>query len=464
MVRDWRDDRIEELERENAELRALIVRLQRRIEELEAQLAQFSGNSSRPPSSDPPGAPPPARPKRTGRRRGGQRGHKKHSRTLVPAEQVTRTVILHPSACRGCGKALRGDDPAPYRHQVIDLPKVVATVEEYQLHALVCEGCRLRTRAALPTGVPTGQFGPRLQAIVAVCSGAYRMGKRAIEELVEDFFGVSIALGSVSNLEHATSEAIARPVEQVASAMQREPIVHADETGWFERSRRAWLWVAVTSQMAVYLVRRSRGAHVAKELLGAAFSGILISDRWSGYAWVNIAQRQLCWAHLLRQCVGFQVYGPEASAIGKALELLTETMFHNWHRVRDGTMTRAVFQELMRSLREHVRARLREGASYSVRAVAGRCREILDVESALWTFVAAHGVEPTNNAAERGARHGVLWRKTSFGTDSPSGSRFVERILTVVMTLRLQKRNVLDYVTEACEARLHGQAAPALLV
>lgn len=464
MVRDWRDDRIEELERENAELRALVARLQRRIEELEAQLAQFSGNSSRPPSSDPPGAPPPARPKRTGRRRGGQRGHKKHSRTLVPAEQVTRTVILHPSACRGCGKALGGDDPAPYRHQVIELPKVVATVEEYHLHALVCEGCRLRTRAALPTGVPTGQFGPRLQAIVAVCSGAYRMSKRAIEELVEDFFGVSIGLGSVSNLEHATSEAIARPVEQVASAMQREPIVHADETGWFERSRRAWLWVAVTSQMAVYLIRRSRGAHVAKELLGAAFSGILISDRWSGYAWVNIAQRQLCWAHLLRQFVGFQSYGREASVIGKALELLTGAMFHNWHRVRDGTMTRAVFQELMRQLREHVRARLREGASCSVRAVAGRCREILDVESALWTFVAAHGVEPTNNAAERGARHGVLWRKTSFGTDSPSGSRFVERILTVVMTLRLQKRNVLDYVTEACEARLHGRAAPTLLV
>jgi transposase len=121
--RDWRDDRIEELE-------ALVARLMRRIEDLEARLAQFSGNSSRPPSSDPPGAPPPARPKRTGRKRGGQPGHRKQERALVPAEQVTQTHVLKPCACRRCGRGLAGDDPAPYRHQVVDLPKVTATVHE----------------------------------------------------------------------------------------------------------------------------------------------------------------------------------------------------------------------------------------------------------------------------------------------------------------------------------------------
>jgi transposase len=82
---------------------------------------------------------------------------------------------------------------------------------------------------------------------------------------------------------------------------------------------------------------------------------------------------------------------------------------------------------------------------------------------ALWTFVSIEGIEPTNNFAERILRQGVLWRKCSFGTDSPNGSRFVERILTVVTTLRLQKRNVLDYLTAACEAALHGTTPPSLL-
>ena len=470
VVRDWRDDRIEELERENAELRArvceleaIVVTMERRIRELEARLAQFSGNSSKPPSTDPPGAPPPTRPKRKGRKRGGQPGHKRHTRELVPPAQVTRMQVLKPCACRKCGKALSGSDPDPYRHQVIDVPKVMAIVEEYQLHALSCRDCRVSTRAQLPAGVPRGQFGPRLQAIVAVCSGDYRLSKREIELLVEDFFGIPIALGSIANLEQAASEAIAAPFEEVKKAVPRQPVVHADETGWYERSRRAWLWGAVASSLAIFLVRKSRGGEVAKELLGATFAGILISDRWSAYSWVDVLRRQLCWAHLLRQFIGFQDHGPEEAAIGKSLELLTDTMFHLWHRVRDGTLSRAQFQKLMKSLRVHVVARLQEGTSCSSSLVAGRCREILTLEPALWTFVALEGVEPTNNVAERILRQGVLWRKGSFGTDSPIGSRFVERILTVVTTLRLQKRNVLDYMTAACEAALHGTTPPSLL-
>jgi transposase len=469
VTRDWRDERIAELEAlvhaQQMTIEAqqrTIATLETRVRALEVQLARYSGNSSRPPSTDPPGAPPPAQPKRTGRRRGGQPGHTRHTRTLVPPEQVTRTQILKPGACRRCGKNLVGDDPTPYRHQVIDIPRVVARVEEYQLHGLRCQECGISTRALLPEGVPTGGFGPRLQAMVSLCSGDYRMSKREIERMVEDFFSVPIALGSISNLEQATSEAIAAPVAEVAQAIKEEPVVHCDETGWYERSKRAWLWGAVASSMALFVIRACRGAKVAKDLLGAAFSGILVSDRWSAYEWVDVARRQLCWAHLLRQFRGFQGFDP-AVKLGQGLELLTETMFHAWHGVRNGAMSRAAFQDLMIPLRQQVVAWLEEGQSCSIGAVAGRCREIMQLEPALWTFVYTEGVEPTNNAGERILRQGVLWRKGSFGTDSPNGSRFVERILTVVTTLRLQKRNVLDYMTAACQAFLHGKPPPTLL-
>src|SRR5258708_4419744 len=426
VARDWRDDRIEELERENAALRAeiceqkailearqkTIAALKQRVEQLEGRvlgleaiLARNSGNSSSPPASDPPGAPPPAPPKRTGRKRGGQPGHEKHSRELVLPERVNRTIVVKPKACRRCGDALTGDDPAPYRHQVVEIPKVMANVDEYQLHALFCAKCGISTRAPLPPGVPTGQFGSRLQALVAVCSGAYRMSKRGIEDLVEDVFSVPISVGSIANLEQATSEAVAAPVEEVAHTIREQPVVHADETGWYEHSKRAWLWVALTGHLALFLIRASRGAKVAKELLGAAFAGILVSDRWSAYAWVDVARRRICWAHLLRQFRGFQDHGPEANAIGRALELLTETMFHAWHRVRDGTMTRAAFQEFIERLRPYVVARLQEGAACPVKAVAGRCREILEVEPALWTFANFERVQPTNNPAATRTLH-----------------------------------------------------------
>ena len=478
MARDWRDDRIEELERENAQLRAQVAELQTvveaqrrviaalesRVKDLEAKLGQTSANSSKPPSTDPPGTPPPTRPPpRTGRKRGGQPGHDKRSRVLVPSEQVDRLHVLKPETCRRCFKPLVGDDPAPFRHQVVEIPKPKPFVEEFQLHSLVCENCGTSTQATLPAGVPQGNFGPRLQAIASVCTGAYNLSKRQTEDLIEDVFGIPISLGSVANLEQATSEAIAAPVDEVAQTIRKAPVVHADETGWYERSKRAWLWVATTATLAFFLVRKSRGTEVAMELLGKTFAGFLVSDRWSAYSWVDVRRRQVCWAHLLRQFIGFQTHGSEGYAIGQALELLTETMFHMWHRVRDGTMTRAEFRDRMKTLREFVDARLREGAACSAGAVAGRCREILTLEPALWTFVEVEGIEPTNNAAERGVRPAVLWRKKSFGTDSPNGSHFVERILTVVMTLRLQKRNVLDYMTAACEAHLRGEAPPSLL-
>ena len=440
----------------------IIASLYQRILELEAKLRQNSSNSSRPPSSDPPGAPPSTpKPKPSGLKRGGQSGHDKHERSLVAVEQVDALVPLKPTQCRKCSGALGGSDPTPYRTQLFDVPPVKATVHEYQLHSLCCDRCRTMTRAELPVGVPRGQFGPRLQAVVAVCSGAYRLSKRSTEELVHDFFGVEISLGTVAKLEQATSEAVAKPVEEIARAIQQEPVVHADETGWYERSKRAWLWAAVTAHMAMFLISPSRATPMAKQLLGAAFAGILISDRWHAYNFVETVRRQLCWAHLARDFKAFADLGSEAKALSVNLGALVHTMFHNWHRVRDGTLSRSEFQQLMQSIQADIEACLLKGTS--IPSLAKKCRRILNLQAALWTFVSVEGVEPTNNRGERIVRHAVLWRKGCFGTDSANGSRFVERILTVVMTLRLQKRNVLEYVTAACTDALHGRPTASLL-
>lgn len=437
--------------------------MEQQVVELLARLSQNSTNSSTPPSADPPSTPAPAGRAPTGRRRGGQAGHDKHERTLVPPEQVTQVHQVVPRTCQDCGGALGGSDPVPVIHQVTELPPVTPIVQEYRLHALCCAACGATTRAPLPPGVPSGQFGPRLQATVAVCTGAYRLSKRAVQQMLADFFDVHLSLGSIPKLEQQTSEALCVPVAEVGQAVKEAAIVHADETGWYVRAKRAWLWVAATCQLACFLVRPGRGAQVAKELLGKDFGGMLVSDRWSGYGWVPVAQRQLCWAHLIRQFVGFKDYGGAAAQLSAHLERNVKEMFRLWHRVREGTLRRRSFQRQMKPIEQAVGAYLRVCAALPVQKVAGRAKEILQLEPALWTFVHHEGIEPTNNHAERLVRHGVLWRKSSFGTDSESGSRFVERILTTVATLRLQQRNVLDYVEHACRAALAGQPPASLL-
>ena len=187
------------------------------------------------------------------------------------------------------------------------------------------------------------------------------------------------------------------------------------------------------------------------------------SDRWAGYTWLALAQRQVCWAHLRRDFQALVDYGGSATPVGQVALVLTARLFHAWHQVRDDPVAWADFAAQARPLQEEFRALFEVGAQSPNAKAAGLCRALLKLWPALWTFGTVAGVEPTNNHAERPLRRAVLWRRRSFGTQSAAGSQFVERVLTAVTTLRQQERDVLDYLTTACATAMAGQKAPSLL-
>jgi transposase len=436
-----------------------IARLEERIRGLEEHVGKNSTNSSRPPSSDAPAvkrAPPKDA---SGRARGGQPGHALHARPLLPPD---RCIPLKPTTCRRCGRALHGDDPEPRRHQVIDLPEPKPDVTEYQLHRLACPCCGTTTCAPLPAGVPTGQSGPCLQATTALLTGAYRLSKRQAEALLGDLFGVPLSAGEVCALEQQTAAVLAPVVEELQHFCRTQP-ANVDETGWRQERRRAWLWVVVTNLASVFHIALSRGATVVHELLGEAYRQVLTTDRWSAYNGQPLRYRQLCWAHLQRDFQAMVDRGNAGSAIGEELLCCAEDLFTWWYRVRDGTLSRATFRNYMGTVRTMTREALEAGRVCGCAKTSATCAELLKMEAALWTFVRVEGIEPTNNAAERAVRHVVQWRKTSYGTDSQAGSQFVARILSVVATCRQQGRHVLGYLTQCCQAALHGVPAPSLL-
>ena len=443
-------------------LTSMVHTLQEQVSTLREQLNQTSQNSSRPPSSDPPQLQRPRRPQGT-RRRGGQPGHPGHTRTLLPVDAVDEVVVLKPEECTQCHAPLSGEDRKPWRHQVIEMPPSKPVVTEYQWHQLVCTACGAVTRALWPAGVPSGTYGPRVQATVALCTGAYRLSKRTTQQMMDEVFGVPMSVGTISQLEHATTAAVAAPVEEARAYVREHAGAYLDETRWRQGDKQAWLWVAVTTWVTVFVVRLSRGGHVARELLGKTFAGILVTDRYSAYNWYPVRWRQVCWAHLLRDFEAMRDRGGCSKEIGDALLGQAHQMFTWWHRVRQGTLQHSTFRAYMSPLRREVERLLAAGSRCGVPKTAGTCRDILKRREALWTFVQVEGVEPTNNTAERAIRPGVLWRKGSFGTQSAEGSRFVESIMTVVATLQQQKRHVLEYLTTACEAALWGKAAPSLL-
>jgi transposase len=356
---------------------------------------------------------------------------------------------------------LAGDDPEPIRHQVAEVPPVTPVVDEYRLHRLVCPRCRTSTCATLPPGVPTGASGPRLRAILTVLVGGYRLGKRPVRQLVFDLLGLTISVGMISRLERQAAEELEAPVEELRQYVRNAAVAHIDETSWWQGREKRWLWAAVTRLVTVFTIAPSRGADVAREILGTDARKVVISDRLKSYAWIK--RHQFCWAHLNRDFQAMIDRGGESAEVGRLLLGHSERLFDWWHRVRDGTLARATLRSKVAMMRLSFREDLRRGVRCGCARTAGTCRELLAGESHLWTFVRVEAVEPTNNDAERALRHGVIYRKTSGGTESEAGSRFVGRMLSVVATCRQQEVHVLDYLTRCYQARLDGQVAPSLL-
>jgi transposase len=444
-------------------LNGRVAELEQRVGDLEARLKLNSTNSSKPPSSDPIGfkRKPPTPP--SGRKRGGQPGHPGAQRRLVPPEKVRTITECRPTDCRRCGQALLGDDPTPLVHQVAELPKIEPLVDEYRIHRLACPRCGITTCASLPAGVPTGGFGPYLQAVLSTLAGGYRLSKRQVQQIAGDLFGLSIATGMVSKLERQSATALEAPYNEVATGVHDAPAASIDDTSWREDRRKAQLWVAVTALTTVFTIAAKRSAAVAKAILGSKPNQVVTSDRHSSLEWIDPAWRQICWSHLERDFQAMIDRGGPGEATGRTLLRLAKRMFRWWHRVRDGTIDRRRFQTIAARLRREVKVALQGGQRCGCVQTAATCFEILKVEEGLWTFVRVAGIEPTNNASERALRHAVIWRRISGGTDSADGSRFVERMLTVVATCRQQKRNVLDYLSSCFEAHLRGQKVPSLV-
>jgi transposase len=170
-----------------------------------------------------------------------------------------------------------------------------------------------------PKGVPSGTYGPRVHATVALCTGSYRLSKRTTAEVLADLFGVPMSVGTISQSETLTTSVVAEPVKEARDLVEKQAVAHLDETSWREAGKRAWLWVAVTSWVTVFVIRLSRGGQVARELLGEHFSGILVTDRYSGYNWYPVRWRQLCWSHLLRDFEAIRGRGGTSEAMGEAL-------------------------------------------------------------------------------------------------------------------------------------------------
>jgi transposase len=446
---------------------ARIAVLEAQVRELLSQIQLNSSNSSTPPSANPFGAPKPVVKTPTGRKRGGQPGHSGHYRHRLPLERVKIVVPYVPTTCTDCQAPLPIEpaptDPEPTWHQVAELPELAAIITEHQGHARICPGCGHLNRGVIPPEIRAHVIGPRLAAVMSYFSGRHHIGRRGVEEIVETVFEVPISLGSVFTLEAEMSTALACPYQEAQVAVRDAAVKNTDETGWSENGQKRWLWTAATATVAFFVIHLRRNFEGLQALLGETITGIVCSDRWSVYSKLPLELRQICWAHLKRDFQKLIDRGGPAEAIGRVGLEVVECLFADWWAFRRGELDRVGLQARVNPIACELQGVLEQGCCCADSKAATFCANLLALYPALWLFTAIEGVDPTNNHAERILRLGVLWRKNAFGCHSAAGCRFVERMLTVIQTLRLQKRPVLDYLYRAIVAHRAGLPAPQLL-
>lgn len=442
-------------------------RLEARVAELERRLSRSSRNSSLPPSQDPPSAPPRPRRPGSGRTPGGQPGHEGKHRRLLPPEQVDEIVEHWPERCHACAHVFAErelvDAAEPWRRQVAELPAIAVRVSEHRLHGVCCPECATATRAELPRELPRSAFGPRLQAAVVTLAVRHRVSRRDTTELARELFGVELATGSVDAIVQRTGAALAAPHTRLEQQIKSAPVVNIDETGWKTAGGNRTLWAALTARTAVFRIAAGRHAFEARTLLGERFTGIVCSDRWRGYDYLDPTRRQLCWAHLLRDLTAHSEGMAEQKKFGDQGLRIARELFAAWASYQ-ADADRARLQAQTAPLQQELRQLLEHAARKSSRTKYHRqfAKNLLNRWPALWTFTHTDGVEPTNNHAERGLRGAVIYRKLSLGSQSDQGERTIERLLSASITCRLQKRALFAYLTDVLTASIGGDPIPAL--
>jgi len=252
----------------------------------------------------------------------------------------------HPEVCRRCGQLLDGVDPEPLRHQVIEIPPITPVVIEHRLHRLVCPCCSTSTCATLPAEVEASRYGPRLSALVGLLGSAFPLSFSKTQALLDQLLGVEYSCGedfvysrgAIATIRQRLSAALEQPMHQAIAFARQQPVAYVDETGaptgnadgGNPTGKRGWQWVMVTAVVTVFVQGLSRSAAAAVELLGSAFAGIVVSERFSAYNHLPTHQRQLCWAHVIRDLTAIAERPGVSAQIGAELLGLQQHLFAHW--------------------------------------------------------------------------------------------------------------------------------------
>ena len=434
-----------------------ITRLIKESQKLKEKLNTNSSNSSKPPSQD--SNRPSRRSKPTGKKPGGQPGHTGHKRKLYPPEEVSKTIAVKPEVCPKCASISFEQKPVAIEvRQVVDLPKIVPEVTQYNIYTCKCQCCWKHVRGDVPKEAKHG-FGPRLMGFVTMLTGEGHLTKRKVCSIAAHL-GLRISLGALCNICRLATTLLCPEYEAIKASILKQDSLNADESGWRIRGKRNWIWIGATPKATFFKIDPSRSQQAYARIFGN-FDGTLNTDRHGAYN-KHDGAKQSCLAHIDRHFEKMRERPGIDGVCGKLLEEQLDEIFGLWAQFKKDVFPRATLQKKARESVENIRVILKFAAKKAKNSKSiALAYDLLNRFPTLWTFLSVEGVEPTNNLAERGLRPAVILRKLSGGSQSEWGALFIERLMTISCTLRQNAKNVFTFLTEIFAAHCSSRSPSA---
>jgi len=336
---------------------------------------------------------------------------------------------------------MRPGKKSPRISQQVDIPQINPFVTQIECERAKCKECGKNLVAPLPEGYDNCSFGPKLVSLIGVCSSVYRMSKRTIQTMLKTLLGIDISLGSIPAMERRVSRGLVPCFESLVAKVQACKIAYVDETSFRQCAQTHYVWTVTTQRETLLRILPSRGLVSLNQIRPRSHKGITITDRYRVYSY---KRHQYCLAHIYRDFKKYaQRDGPDGDLAKRALFEFSEIF------AACDLPCRKTMQQRVGYRKRRLKAILEEAYANGSDKLCGYAGRLLDEYNKLFLFTRYEGVECTNNAAERTLRHIVLWRKTSYGTQSNEGSRFMERAVSLWMTLKKQEKEVLLFFKQA---------------
>ena len=433
----------------------LLLQLLERIEQLEQRVPTpptTSNNSSQPPSRD---QKPTQRPPRGKAKHGPQFGHPGATRPWVAVpDQVAPQRVAQ---CAACGADLTCQpQPVEQRHQLLELPPVLAQLIEVQLCGCTCPACGTHNRAVPPAGLESERcYGARLQSVIAYLKHLQHCSYDRLEQLLADVFGVAISPGGVDNCLRRVGQALIPAASAIHAQVTTAPVIHGDETGSRIAGGKAWHWVFVSADAVLHQLRTSRGKDVPRTMMGDHRAEVWVCDCWTGQLHAPAATFQLCLAHQVRNLQAVIEMQTQDSVWAAQLQALFYNTLRLAHPAQRASMAAAAFQAEWADLERQLDALLAEtipkGKAHTLQ------RRYRHHRDHLFVCLARTDVPATNNCAERALRPAVIHRKVTNGFRAQWGADAYAALLSITDTARLHGRSPF-------QAILASMGTPALPV